>query len=126
MKALLAICTVIAVSGCAAQVDQPTMARAHAPIYCDSEQQCTKIWEATQTWLIRNSGYRLQTVTSSVIQTYGPQQNMPTLAFTVIKEPVGNGLHQIKIAASCSNMFGCQPNEFVAIADYKDFILQLP
>jgi len=89
-------------------------------------EQCGKLWDGAQVWLAQNGAYKIQSVSSSVIQTYGPTRNSPQLAYTVIKEPGPYGTHTIKMAATCDNMFGCQPNAFIAIANFKDYLLALP
>ncbi|CAB3883713.1 hypothetical protein LMG26689_03617 [Achromobacter animicus] len=114
------------VTGCAAPVDHATKVRADAPIVCSGDQQCTKFWEGAQVWLAQHSAFKIQTVSSSVIQTYGPARNSPALAFTILKEPGIYGTHSIRIAATCDNMFGCQPNAITAIANFKDYLLALP
>ncbi|WP_447577341.1 hypothetical protein [Achromobacter kerstersii] len=122
---IIVLATAAALAGCAHQVDSSVRTRAEAPLVC-AEPQCGRYWDAAQTWLVQNSSYKLQTVTTSVIQTYGPTPNSPLLAYTIIKEPGQYGTYSIKIAANCANMFGCQPNALHSIAAFKDYMLALP
>lgn len=93
---------------------------------CSGDIQCGKLWDGAQVWLAQHSAFKIQTASNSVIQTYGTSRNSPALAYVVIKEPGQYGTHNIKIAATCDNIFGCQPNALAAIANFKDYLLALP
>ena len=68
------------------------------------------MWDAAQLWVVQNSGYRLQTTTDVVIQTFGPIDYSTDLAAQVTKEPNGNNRYRIIVSLYCANLLGCFPN----------------
>ncbi len=122
-KAITVIAASVGMAGCATnQVDPATQAKANEPLLCDGKAQCDRYWQAAQVWVVGNSGYKVQTVTDSVIQTYGPMGHDTTLAFVVLREPQGGEKSRILVKAGCANMFGCHPPALKAIAEFKDYV----
>lgn len=124
MNKYLLIAAVFTISGCA--VNQPLTEEqklAITPIKCSNKAQCDNFWQKTQVWVAKNSGYRIQTATDVLIQTYGPANSDVTLAFTVIKEPNDENGASISMSASCDNIFGCTIPPVDAIAAYRKYIL---
>ena len=77
---------------------------------CNSDQTCSAKWDAAQLWIVHHSGFKLQTVTNVLMETYRGGANSAELAFRVTKEPVGGGVFQILVFASCNNIVMCVPN----------------
>ena len=92
------------------------------PLYCEGEDECKLMWERATFFVNSNAAYKIQIHNDTVIQTYNPSENSPSLAFSVTKEPLGNGKYQIWTKAWCANMFGCQPNHIETIAKAKKYI----
>lgn len=38
--------------------------------------QCALMWQRVQTWVATNSRYRIQIATDSILQTFGPHDNV--------------------------------------------------
>lgn len=70
---------------------------------CDGEKDCAAKWEAAQLFVVNNAGYKLQTATSVIIETFTPPQPSPLIAMRVTKEPLGGGKYRILGAVICSN-----------------------
>lgn len=112
-----------ALAGCATTpADPTTMYIAQKPLICKDKAQCDIFWQRAQAWVGNNSGYKIQTVSDSIIQTYGPLNAKVELAHLVTKVPNNDGSAQIFIKSNCANMFGCQPDRFVSIARFKTFV----
>ena len=110
-------------SGCAVnQGAQQAAADANAPVLCYNADHCSRTWQAAQVWVAKNSAYKMRVVTDSIIQTEGPIGYDPGLAFQVTKEPAREGAYEIAVAASCANLFGCQPGRYVGIAVLKNYL----
>lgn len=112
-------------SGCVSHnsVDPATMTRAQAPVVCGEKERCDRLWQAAQSWIAQHSAYKIQLISDSVIQTYGPLKSNPGLAFRVVKEPGPYGTYNINIAAACGNIFLCNESPLAAVADFKDYLL---
>ena len=114
-----------ALSGCAA--NQPKLSaelqrELDTPLYCDNEGECKIMWERATFFVNANAGFKLQIHNDTVIQTYNPTDHSVSLAFSISREPKGDGRYQIWTKAWCANMFGCQPNQYEAIAKAKRYI----
>lgn len=79
-------------------------------IRCTSEKQCEAMWSKAQAFVARNSDFKVQVSSSSLIQTFGPTRNNPGLAFVVTKEIDQTGSGWIQLRAACGNSFGCIPS----------------
>lgn len=122
-KKLVCFTAGVLMLGCASKpIDPAVMSAAETPLICSNKAECDIYWQRAQVWVGNNSGYRIQTVTDSIIQTYGPMGQKVELAFNVSKNPGNDGSARIMIAAACDNMFGCRPNKFEAIAAFKQFV----
>lgn len=111
------------ISGCAmvptaeSQAKQAELGRT-IPI-CIGETDCKAKWEAAQLWIVHNAGYKIQSATSVLIETYNPTQYDTNLAARVTKEPLGGGKYRLVIAVWCNNMFGCTPNALDTALDFN-------
>ena len=88
----------------------------------DGESDCIAKWEAAQLWVVHNAGYKIQTATNVLIETYNPGQNDTDLAARVTKEPLGGGKYRLIIKAWCNNMFGCSHDPMTAALDFNSKI----
>jgi hypothetical protein len=61
------------------------------PLYCEVEQQCKDLWERATYYVSTNSGYKIQNVNDTLIETYSPTQADTKLAWKIIKKPLGEG-----------------------------------
>jgi len=77
---------------------------------CVDTQDCKVKWDAAQLWIVKNAGYKLQTVTDVLLQTYNPTGSTTDIGVQATKEPMGSGHYQIVVKVWCDNMFGCFPN----------------
>jgi hypothetical protein len=110
-------------AGCAAPSISPVVLEKRNEIQrtipnCTTVKECNAKWEAAQIWIVKNAGYKIQTVTNVLIETYNPTRSSVELAAQVIKEPLGNGNYQFILKVWCSNMFGCHPNPLDATLSF--------
>lgn len=107
--ALVGVSALVA-AGCATSPERLARmeeAKKTAPL-CWDEDQCTRMWEAAQVWVARNSGYKIQIATTALIETYN--SNDTRIAMRVTKQHVQNGRYVIQAEAFCGNPFGCVPD----------------
>lgn len=123
MKRILAACVAaVALAGCAST--SPERQAAIAEIQrtiptCDGEKDCAAKWGAAQLWVVKNAGFKIQTVTGVMIQTYSPATGDVQLAATITKEPQGGGRYRIVGKLWCANPFGCHPDPAQALLRFN-------
>ena len=76
---------------------------------CTEGAECERLWGAAQVWVTQNAGYRIQTATDTVIETFGPLGSSTSLAARVVREYTGPEQYRIVITMGCANIFGCTP-----------------
>jgi hypothetical protein len=104
LRKLILIACLSVLSGCTFY--QPT---ATAYVDCDGSK-CDDLWQRAQTWLAKNSIYRIQVMNENIIQTYGPLEyrDGDGVAYTVTKEKQTNGKTRIYIRGQCyGTVYGC-------------------
>lgn len=86
---------------------------------CSGTDDCNAKWEAAQLWVVHNSGYKIQTATGVLIETYNPSKSSPNIAARVTKEPQGGGTYRILVSVWCDNIFGCRPDAYQSALDFN-------
>lgn len=105
----------VLLTSCAAGPSPQTVAQFRNTIpTCSGEADCKAKWEAAQLWVVHNAGFKIQTATDVLIETYNPTGGSPSLAARVTKEPLGGGKYQIVVFVWCDNVFGCVPDSWQA------------
>lgn len=115
---------VIILGGCATAPTLPAdlQAELNNPLYCQGEAECKTMWERATYYVNANAGFKIQIHNDTIIETYNPSEHSVRLAFSITREPLGNGRYQIWTKAWCANIFGCQPNHLEASAKAKRYI----
>lgn len=121
--ALSLLLVTASLSGCAVQQNPETQAKINEiqrtiPT-CTDEKECNVMWEAAQLWVVKNAGYKIQTATTVLIQTFNATGSKVELAAQITKEPQGGGRYQFVAKVGCDNMFGCKPNRLDALLDFN-------
>ena len=86
---------------------------------CAGEVDCRAKWEAAQLWVQKNAGYKIQTVTTVVIETYNPVEGGTGMAFSVTKEPLGENRYRIFARASCYYATSCVETAPGAVLEFN-------
>lgn len=122
LKRLLIIGAILTMLfGCAASPElQATQAEFRRTIpTCSGAEDCNEKWEAAQLWVVKNSGWKIQTQSNVLIETYNATGGSTRIAVRVTKEPLGGGKYQFIVNVWCDNIFGCQPNAWDAALDFN-------
>lgn len=85
---------------------------------CEGEKECLAKWEAAQLWIVHNAGYKIQNMSSVLLETYNSTGNSTKLAVQVTKEPLGNGKYRILAKIGCGYQL-CVPNASDALLDFN-------
>lgn len=105
------VLALVALAGCAQIAGPQFEARKQEVLatrpQCAGAEQCAAMWEAAQLWVVKNAGYKIQTITSVLIETYNPAQSSSSLAVRVVREPLGGGRYVLTASLWCANLFGC-------------------
>ena len=124
MKTFSTVVTVsVLLVGCATPGAEMSVAETeelNEPLYCESESQCTSVWERATYYVTTNSGYKIQHINDSLIETYN--SNDTSLAWKIVKKPLGDGKYQILTSAWCGNAFGCYPDALEAMLAAKRYM----
>jgi hypothetical protein len=89
---------------------------------CDAGPDCNAKWDAAQLWIVHHAGFKLQTNTNVILQTYGPSQateRSTSIAVTVTREPAGPHRFVLVAHMSCGNPFGCTPELVPSLLDFN-------
>ena len=121
----LLLCPAVAALSSCTQVPSSELAttpESSVPVLCTSKTQCDAFWQRAQAWVANNSGYRMQTITDIVIETYGPLSSQTGLAFRITKVPDDKEGARIFVLPLCGNVFGCSPTPTDAAIAFKRFV----
>lgn len=86
---------------------------------CSGTEDCNAKWEAAQLWVVRNAGWKIQTQSTVLIETYNAVGSSPRIAVRVTKEPLAGEKYQFIVNVWCDNIFGCQPDSWDAALDFN-------
>jgi hypothetical protein len=102
MRKFLTLITLLIVTGCElAPLTPDQLATMHANIpKCSDQRQCEAMWSAARNWVTSSCGMKIQTITDSFIETYGPIGAL-TAACRVTKDPEPTGGYSFHVAVSC-------------------------
>jgi hypothetical protein len=119
------LCSVVTILSSCTQMPATELAttpESKEPVLCTSKTQCDLYWQRAQAWVANNSGYRIQTATDIVIETYGPVSTQTGLAFRITKVPDDKDGARIYVLPGCANVFGCTPTPTDAAIAFKRFV----
>ena len=109
-------------SGCADQVISPELSsEAHTPLTCANKAQCDIYWSRVQIWVSQNSFFRIQTVTDTILNTYGPDQ-YNHIMYQISRIPNEDGSARIKINAGCDIQTLCEKQVYLDVISLKSFV----
>ncbi len=113
LRAPVALGLSIAVTGC---VTPPPAKPVGEPPVCITDADCAAKWDASQLFVVKNAGLKIQLATNVLIETYNSTDYSSAIAMQVTKEPLGGGMYRFVAKAWCANMFGCtrRPNDVLA------------
>ena len=93
MKRMALLPLILSIASCAttpalSAADQLELSQ---PLTCSSKGECDRYWQRAQVFVSQNAGYKMQTVTDSIIQTFGPFGSRVELAWSVTRLPNSGG-----------------------------------
>lgn len=92
------------------------------PPTCSDAKDCEVKWGAARNWILDHAGTKIQTYSADFIETYNPNRYSPLLAVAATKEPLADGSYKIVARMWCDNFIGCQPNQYVALNEFYNFV----
>ena len=123
----VAIITISLLAGCATspemQAKQAELSRTIPT--CSGAADCNAKWEAAQLWVVHNAGWKIQTQSNVLIETYNAVNGSTNIAVRVTKEPLGSGRYQLLVTVWCDNIFGCHPDSWDAALKFNREIGQV-
>lgn len=75
-------------------------------IICEGSA-CGDYWAKAQVWISKHSGYKVQTQTENVIETFGPSYDLDPMmcGFSITKQPMGSRKFKIEFSPHCFDKF---------------------
>jgi hypothetical protein len=122
MRALILVCALAALAGCATAPSPEVKTAALDPLVCVNKAQCDLYWKRAKIWIVNNSAWRIQQADDVVITTFGPTESSANLAYSVMMEPSSGDSARIRIKAICANAFGCEMHPMAAAAAFKSYV----
>jgi hypothetical protein len=122
----LTLLSLIFLFGCA--MDQATLKKAEEQYRasipkCSSENECREMWTAAQTWVTKNTHFKIYSITDSLIRTYDPPTGCGSLGYKITKESLGSGKNRFIIESICRSFFGCSnPYPVDAALDFNNYL----
>lgn len=111
----------VILAGCAT-TDPKLAEEAARPVPCATKQECDVYWQRAQIWITKNSPYRIQVVTDTVLSTYGPSGlSSPGPGYSLARVPNGtDGAATIEVSLQCPLAgFECSyPDEVASLKRY--------
>lgn len=90
---------------------------------CEDQQECQTKWDAAQAWVSNNAGFKIQTNSSAIIETYNSPEGSMDMSMKVVKEPMGNNKNRFVLSVTCGNwLLGCNRDPLQAIQDFNDYV----
>jgi hypothetical protein len=84
---------------------------------------CNAKWEAAQLWVVRNAGWKIQTQSSVLIETYNAVGSSTNGSrFVSRKSRLVAGDISFMVNVWCDNIFGCHPDSWGAALDFNRHI----
>ena len=114
-------------SGCATvSPQQKQIWRETGPV-CFTKPDCDAKWAAARNWVQENAGYKIETYSDNLIETYHPPDASPKIAASVSKTPdgtssEGNQINVIEIKVWCTKTFGCIPTVDESILKFNQYV----
>ena len=114
-------------SGCATvSPQQKQIWRETGPV-CFTKPDCDAKWAAARNWVQENSGYKIETYSDNLIETYHPPDASPKIAARVSKTPdgtssEGNQINVIEIKVWCTKTFGCIPTVDESVLKFNQYV----
>jgi len=88
---------------------------------CSGAKECEVKWSAARRFVVANSRWKIQTLTSDYLETFNSTNGDPGLAWRVSREPSADGQsYRIVPLAACANMFGCVPDAMQTMIRFNE------
>jgi len=92
-------------------------------IRCQVGPDCDLKWERANTWVVENSGLKLQTKTDGLIKTVESPKVSRTLVVTITKNPTSqSSIYEINFIGGCSSMLSCVPSAAESRTSFANFV----
>lgn len=89
---------------------------------CRETKECEVKWAAARSWILANSGWKLQHIQPDFMETYNSVDGSTSLAVRVTKEPDQSGAYRILATVWCDNIFGCNPDKWQALKNFNRYV----
>ncbi|MGR8932594.1 MAG: hypothetical protein ACU836_18380 [Gammaproteobacteria bacterium] len=89
---------------------------------CSGTDDCNAKWEAAQLWVVHNAGWKIQTQSNVLIETYNADHGSTNIAVRVTKEPLGGGRYTLLVKVWCDNLIRCYPDTLDAAINFNHAI----
>ncbi|WMD22254.1 hypothetical protein RAS12_07700 [Achromobacter seleniivolatilans] len=107
----------------AAKLSPELQSALDTPLYCTGESECKLMWERAIFYISTTSRWQLRVQTNNLIETEGVPANYYALAYSVAREPMGEGRYRLASQTWCGlKGFQCRPHADEGLARLKYYI----
>jgi hypothetical protein len=93
------------------------------PVRCQAGPDCDLKWKRANTWVVENSGLKLQTKTDDLIKTAGSPGVTRTLVVTITKNLTSQkGIYEINFVGGCPSLLSCVPSVEESRTSFANFV----
>lgn len=89
------------------------------PITCTGQDECARLWRAAQVWVADNAGYKIQTSSDAVIETFGGAEPYGSRwAMQVTRVPIDRNVDRIVLRPRWGQVSLCRPSAMEMVARF--------
>ena len=115
-------------TGCAnqAELDAKKAEFFRNPATCFSDRECELKWATAQSWVMRNSRWKVRIMTNDYLETFGGPPS-PDPYYVIAKQPRAGGGYTLAIYVKCNSiLLPCTPNPVDAALDFNRTVNATP
>ena len=119
---IILVCAAMMLASCSSEPRK--LSAAEQEIYsqqvrCYGADECTKLWRKAQVWAATHSGYKIQTATDSIIDTYNAMAYSTSWAIRIIRVPGPQDVDELQIFPDCGPAPLCRETKAEIVVDFK-------
>ena len=92
------------------------------PIECSEPAECDLLWRKAQVWVATNAGFKIQVISSVIIETYSSSNDSFRWAARVIRRPISTSRSEIEVDFSCGAANLCRPDAERLTISFKQYL----
>lgn len=106
LRIVLLALVALHLGGCAAprvdRLSDEDLRELSEDLVCEGADACAFMWRRAQVWVVNNAGYKIQTATDTVIETFNPARAYESRwAIQIVRHPLTPTRDRLELRPSC-------------------------